>query len=154
MYSKEDKKALNQLFWDGFKKEMRQYNSREKQNVKWLNYPTGIKHVYLRLHADENGAFLNYDIQLKDDSIRELFWDQCLELKTVLENAMDTPTLWSQNLVSPEGFSFNRIQWASGEFDFYNEADWKDLYAFLKKTVISFDAFYQEFKDVLILLMD
>lgn len=154
MYSKEDKKALNQLFWDGFKKEMRQYNSREKQNVKWLNYPTGIKHVYLRLHADENGAFLNYDIQLKDDSIRELFWDQCLELKTVLENAMDTPTLWFQNLVSPEGFSFNRIQWASGEFDFYNEADWKDLYAFLKKTVISFDAFYQEFKDVLILLMD
>ncbi|MEI8192470.1 MAG: DUF4268 domain-containing protein [Flavobacteriia bacterium] len=154
MYSKEEKKALNQLFWDGFKKEIRQFNSREKQNVKWLNYPTGVKHVYLRLHADETGAYLNYDIQLKDDSIRELFWDQCLELKVVLEKAMQWPTIWSPNVVSPEGFLFNRIQWASGQYDFYNEEDWKEIYAFLKERLIAFDAFYQEFKDVLILLMD
>ncbi len=152
MLSKEEKKANNQSFWDGFNKEMRQIKNR--RNVNWLKYPTQIKHVYLRLDCSKLGAALNFDIQFKDPDIREIFWEQLLELRKVMEKETGTSGTWTRNIQAQEGFVFDRIQWIDPDLDYHDLESWSKIYAFLKERLLAFDAFYQEFKDVLILLVD
>ena len=154
MYSKEERKQVNQQFWDGFRKEMRRYNSKNKRSVNWLKYNTGIKHVYLRLHCDNTGAFLNFDIQFKDAGIRDIFWEQLNELKAVMEKETGSQASWVRNLNSSEGLVFDRIQWANPKLNYYNQAEWPAIYSYLKNRLLAFDRFYEEFKDVLILLVN
>lgn len=154
MLPKEERKKINQAFWDGFKKEMRRHNSRHRRNINWLKYPTEIRHVYLRLHCDNIGAFLSFDIQFKDPGIRDLFWEQLTELKQVMNNEMGDKGQWLKDLSAPEGFVFDRIQWHLEGVSFYRSEDWPVVYSFFKERLIAFDRFYQEFKEVLILLVD
>ena len=154
MLPKEERKQINQLFWDGFKKEMRRYNTKNKRAINWLKYPTYIKHIYLRLHTDNTGAFLNFDVQFKDQGIRDIVWEQLVELKQVMEKETGSHGVWTRNITAPEGFMFDRIQWVNHEVNFYNQEDWTKIYAFFKDRLLAFDRFYQEFKDVLILLVD
>lgn len=154
MLSKEERSAFNQLFWNGFKKEMRRYNTKHRRAINWLKYPTNIKHVYLRLHCDNTGAYLNFDVQFKDDGIRDIFWEQLIELKQVMEMEVGNQGLWLRNQTANEGFVFNRIQWVNPDVNYYMQDDWPKIYQFLKERLLAFDRFYQEFKDVLILLLD
>jgi len=154
MLPKEERKKINQAFWDGFKKEMRRHNSRHRRNINWLKYPTEIRHVYLRLHCDNLGVFLSFDIQFKDPGIRDLFWEQLTELKQVMKAEMGDNGQWLKDLSAPEGFVFDRIQWHLDGVNFYRSEDWPVVYSFFKERLIAFDRFYQEFKEVLILLVD
>lgn len=154
MLPKEERKKVNQIFWDGFKKEMRRHNTRTRRSVPWIKYPTEIRHVYLRLHCDNVGAFVSFDIQFKDSGVREIFWEQLSELKKVMQLQMGDQGQWLKDLSAPEGFVFDRIQWSLEGVNFYQPEDWPTIYAFFKERLIAFDRFYQEFKDVLILLVD
>ena len=154
MLSKEERRQYNQLFWDGFKKEMRRHNTQYRRAINWLKYPTDIKHVYLRLHCDNTGAYLNFDVQFKDEGIREIFWEQLTELKQVMENATGHQGQWLRNQIAVEGFVFDRIQWENHDVNYYTQEDWPVIYQFLKERLLAFDCFYQEFKEVLILLLD
>ena len=153
MLSKEERRQYNQLFWDGFKKEMRRHNTEHRRAINWLKYPTE-KHVYLRLHCDNTGAYLNFDVQFKDEGIRDIFWEQLTELKKVMENTTGDQGRWLRNQTADEGFVFDRIQWQNQDVNYYTQADWPEIYKFLKGRLLAFDCFYQEFKEVLILLLD
>ena len=39
-------------------------------------------------------------------------------------------------------------------FNFYKDEDWKEIHKFFKLRLSEFDEFYQEFKDILITLVD
>lgn len=154
MLSKEEKKQWNIDFWKGFQKEMRSDLSTHFKGINWLKYPTGINKVHLRMICDSEGASLNYDIQFKDESIRDIFWEQLGELRKVIESIMSSPAVWSRNNLTSEGIVFDRIQWKSKKYDYYNRDNWPKLYLFLKNKLMEFHSFYGEFKDILILLVD
>lgn len=154
MLSPEDRKAHNTQFWSGFKLLMRQHNTKTRRGVNWLKYPTDIKDVYLRLHCDNHGAFVFFDFQFKSPSVREIVWEQMQELKVVLEKEMGTQGIWTKDLTASEGFVFDRISWENRSFNYYHQEEWKSIYIYLKERILAFDRFYQDFKDVLILLVE
>jgi hypothetical protein len=133
---------------------MRRHNTKTRRGVNWLKYPTDIKHVYLRLHCDNHGAFVHFDFQFKDSSVREIVWEQMQELKVVMEKEMGSQGIWNRDLTAPEGFVFDRISWENRTLNYYHREEWNSIYAFLKERLLAFDRFYQEFKDVLILLVE
>ncbi len=154
MLSKEERKELNAAFWEGLRKEMRDIRSSNGKGMNWINYPTDVKDVYVRLQADGKGARMCFDIQPKDDGIRSILWEQMTELKNVMELETGPATSWSEFDHVFSGRNVSRITWEINGFNFYNQEDWPPMKAFLKERLIAFDAFYQEFKEILILLAE
>lgn len=154
MLSKEEHKKLNQDFWDGFKKEMRQIPSSNGRRINWINYPTDVKSIFLRIVIDKNVVKLCFDIQPKDQGIKEILFEQMTELRKVMEASMTYQTNWIESLNTSDGRVISRISWENNEFNFYDRNDWREIYTFLKKRLVEFDNFYQEFKDILINLAD
>lgn len=154
MLSKEEKKAINQEFWSDFKTYMRPHQSSNGRRVNWLNYPTDIKCIYLRLEADKFGARINFDIQPKDKGIREIIWEQMEELKKVMTDSMNGDVgNWNFEYSTKDVDSFSRISWELEGVNYYVLADREKIFTFFKEKLIPLDTFYQNFKDILILLV-
>lgn len=154
MLSKEERKQKNQAFWEGFKTYMKGTPSCSGRRTNWLNYPTEVEELYVRLTASNNGCSLNFDIQSKDEGIREIVWEQMGELRVVLSSEMNYPSVWIEDQPMPTGQIISRITWEDERFNYFNEDDIPKIYAFLKQRLIDFDRFYQEYKDILIALVD
>lgn len=154
MLSREELTAYNTNFWIEFKKYMSRTKSDNGKKINWLNYPTGIKNVYLRLQTDKNEANLNFDIQYKNETIRSVFWEQMSELKTVLEQHIGNDGIWNERESTEAVPVFCRIQWKKTGVNYLRENDREDIFAFFKEKLIAFDAFYQNYKEILLFLAD
>lgn len=153
MLSKEAKKEWNIHFWNGLKNEMKCIPSFNGRRINWLTYPTDIKHVFLRLVCDNDFVSLQFDIQLKDEGIRAIFWEQMEELRLLINSKMNYPSAWVQGIKTPEGLLIDQISWRLENTNYLLEENWQSIYDFFKSRLIAFDEFYQEFKEILINLL-
>ncbi len=150
MYKKEEIRELKTRFWAEFKSYMSRTRSAAGRNNNWINYPSEIRFIYIRVDADESGARLCFDIQAKDEGVRAIIWEQMHELKRVLEHEMGTSGVWLENCHSESVPSFNRIVWERSDLSIFREEDHPEIFAFLKDRLVHFDQFYDNFKDILI----
>ncbi|AEA45437.1 DUF4268 domain-containing protein [Fluviicola taffensis] len=150
MYSKEEAKQLKADFWNQFKVHMQKVRSSNGRRMNWLAYPTEVKDIYVRVDVDGKGARFTFDIQGKDEGVRAILWEQLTELKIVLEEEMGTEGVWIENASTSVVSDFNRIIWERRDLNFYRKEDHPEIINFLSERLIHFDAFYQEFKDILI----
>ncbi|MDG1742251.1 MAG: DUF4268 domain-containing protein [Crocinitomicaceae bacterium] len=154
MFSREEQKQLNTEFWDRFRKKMRNHKSSNGRGINWINYPSDVKDVYIRLEADSKGVRFCFDIQPKDDGIRSIIWEQMTELKVVMETEIGKATGWNESDHQFNGRTVSRIVWEAPTLNFYNKKDHAAIETFLESKLIHFDVFYQEFKDILINLVE
>ena len=152
MLSKQELKDRNVAFWSEFKTFMSAHRSSNGKRMNWLNYPTDVKYIFLRLEADKFGARINFDIQAKDAGVRAVVWEQMEELKKVLTDSMGEPGDWIFDYSTPEITSFCRIKWEITDVNFFVDADKEKIFRFFEKKLVGFDEFYQNFKDILVLL--
>lgn len=150
MYTKEELKNIKTAFWADFKAHMSPHRSVNGRRMNWLNYPSEIDFIYIRVDADAKGARFCFDIQAKDSGVRAIIWEQMYELKTVLESEMGSEGQWIENCSSPYVAQFNRILWERTDLNFFQPTDQNAIFTFLEDRLVHFDAFYQEFKDILI----
>src|ERR1051325_2154028 len=116
MYTREESSLIKQEFWTIFGKYMNPIRSSEGLRVNWINYKTGIKDVHFRMETLENSATIGISIEHKDAGIRELFFEQFLELKMMLQEAVDEEWDWQRDTskiikILPQTSVFNRDQW-------------------------------------------
>jgi len=154
MLSKEEQREKNKAFWGAFNDYMKKTRSSNGRRVNWVSYPTDVSCIFLRLYADSKRAAIYLDIQPKDVGVREIIWEQLLELKVVLENSMSIETQWIDNLQLPDGRSISRLSWSLEQVNYFSSADQQKIFDFFQAHLIEFDLFYQEFKDILINLVD
>ena len=150
MLSKEERKEKNTQFWEQFRKMIKDQRSVNGRQMNWINYPTDLQDIYLRMVVDSDGASLCLDIQPKDDGIRTLLWEQMEELRIVLDDAMECEAEWIQRSHHYNGRLISRIKWTDDTLNYFNEEDVPKINEFLKEKLIGFDKFYQEYKDILI----
>jgi hypothetical protein len=153
MLSKQELKDKNIQFWTDFKSYMSKHKSTTGRRINWINYPTEIKFIFLRLEVDKFGARICFDIQAKDSSVREIIWEQMEELKKVMESSMGEDGTWNFNYSTTEISSFSRIKWELDTVNYFRESDEEPIFKFFEEKLIAFDEFYQDFKDILILLV-
>jgi hypothetical protein len=154
MLSKEAQKEWNIRFWYGFKNEMKSFHSSNGRRINWLTYPTDIKHMYLRMLCEKDGVALHFDSQFSDQGIRDIVWEQLEELKSLINAQMNYPSIWARGLQTNEGLVIDRISWKLNNVNYLKEEEWPIIYDFFKNRIIEFDKFHQEFKDILINLVD
>tara|TARA_B100000508_G_scaffold24343_1_gene17488 strand:- start:18593 stop:19057 length:465 start_codon:yes stop_codon:yes gene_type:complete len=149
MFSKEERKAIHTSFWKRFKSKATQHKNAEGKRINWLNYPTKLKQIYIRLHADNNLARFSIEIQDKDPGIRDLIWEQFEELKKVLENEMPATGVWNKNAFNAANQPIYRISWEIENVNMYDRKDEEKIFNFFIDHLHGFDRFYVDFREVL-----
>ena len=151
MFSKEESKRLNLEFWNGFEEYMSKYKSSNGRKINWLKYPSEIKTIFIRLEVNSKSIKLCFDIQNKDDSLREILFEQMTELKVVLEEITEENPEWIENEFVNNQY-ISRIVWENNKYNFYKKNETEFIYNYLKERLVKFDIFYQEYKDILVSL--
>lgn len=141
MYSKEQASQLNQAFWTAFGQYMTPILSADGFKISWVNYKTGIKHMYFRMHADKKYASIAIEIAHPDAGIRGLFFEHFLEFKNILKHHLNEEWDWQLHTTDEYGKTISRIVKEIEGVNVFDTNDWPGLISFFKPRIIALDAF-------------
>jgi hypothetical protein len=144
VYSKAEITQLRQAFWTAFGQYMAPVPSAEGESTNWINYKTGLRHVYFRMQADNRRASISIDLTHPDAGIRELFWEQFLELKALLQEALGEEWTWEANATDAHGLALSRIYKELSPVNLFSKDDWPALISFFKPRIMALDAFWAD----------
>ncbi|RAK66913.1 DUF4268 domain-containing protein [Hymenobacter edaphi] len=142
MYSKTEAAQLRQAFWTAFGQYMQPVPSAEGLPTNWVNYKTGLKHVFFRLHADTRRATVGIDITHPDAGLRELFFEQFRELRALLEEATGEAWTWAADTTDEYGKPISRIYQELTPVNLFSREDWPRLISFFKPRIVALDEFW------------
>lgn len=142
MYSKTEAAQLRQAFWTAFGQYMQPVPSAEGLPTSWVNYKTGLKHVYFRLHADTRHATVSIDITHPDAGLRELFFAQFEELRARLEETTGAAWTWAPDATDEYGKPISRIYQELAPVNLFSRDDWPRLISFFKPRIVALDEFW------------
>ena len=142
MYTREQSSSIRQEFWTVFGKYMNPVPSTEGMKVNWVNYRTGIKDVYFRMDTLQNSASISISIEHTDAGIRELYFEQFLELKEVLHSTLEEEWEWQQEVLV-SGKDVSRIVKEFPGASVFTRDQWPNLISFFKPRIIALDSFWE-----------
>src|SRR5689334_3229582 len=95
MYSKQQASQLRQEFWTAFGRYMQPVLSAEGEKINWINYKTGIRHIFFRMHAAK-GASIGIEITHPDAGIQLEYFEKFLQLKKIFADVMGEEWTWAR----------------------------------------------------------
>jgi len=146
MYSKDEASQLKQQFWTAFGQYISPHSSAEGLRVNWVNYKTGIKHVYFKMQADKRSASIAIEIAHADPGIQELFFEQFKEYKNILNGALGETWEWQLHATDEYGKTASRIYKQIDGVSIFDKNDWPVLISFFKPRIIALDEFWNDVK--------
>jgi hypothetical protein len=147
MFSKNEKKQFNADFWNAFGLYMKKYNQRIGR-VKWVNYRSNVKDVFFRLDITPKKARFSIEIQHADDGIRELFYDQFLELKGVIGGTVGEDLIWEKESFNNFSQPASSIYCELDNVSVYKREDWQKTFQFFEKKMVGLHKFWEEFQEI------
>lgn len=147
MYTKEEAAALKKEFWSKLRDELAGQRSADGKKVTWVNYKTGVRDIYFRMHADKKEAAISIDIAHADLGIQELFYEQFLEFKTYLHNILGEEWIWAPQIQNAYGQSISTIYKPLVGVNVFNKKDWNKIIKFLKPRIVALDEFWCDAMD-------
>ena len=111
-------------------------------------YKTGIKGLYFRILTQPK-VTLAIDLQFKDESIRELVYDQFYELRRLLASGWNEEPLYEKNTVYISGEPLSRISVSFDQVYFYNQEQWPEIMEWLEHKLVGLDSFWDTTGDIL-----
>ena len=109
MFSRHEASRIRQEFWTTFGQYMRPVLPAAGLKVNWVNYHTRVKDVYFRLDAAGRHASISISIEHADPEIQQLYFEQFLELKAMLEVYTGEEWTWQLHTSNNEGRIISRI---------------------------------------------
>ena len=146
MYSKDEASQLKQQFWTTFGQYISPQLSAEGLRVNWVNYKTGLKHVYFKMQADKRSASIAIELTHSDPGIQELFFEQFKEFKNILHTTLDETWEWELHAKDESGKTTSRIYKQVDGVSIFNKNDWPALISFFKPRIIALDEFWNDVK--------
>lgn len=146
MYTREEASMLRQEFWTTFGQYISPYRSADGLKINWINYKTGLKHVYFRMNADKKHAYIAIEIAHPDLGIQELFFEQFAELKNILHDTLNEEWNWELFTTDEYGRTISRIYKELRPVNIFNKNDWPKLISFFKPGILALDDFWSTAK--------
>lgn len=144
MYTKAEASQLRQAFWTTFGQYMAPIPSAEGETTNWINYKTGLKNVYFRMQADNRQASIGIELLHPDAGIRELFFEQFLELRTLLHETLGEEWIWEAEAIDAQGIPVSRIYTELRPANIFSRDGWPALISFFKPRLLALDAFWAD----------
>jgi hypothetical protein len=145
MYSKQQASQPRQEFWTAFGKYMQPVLSAEGEKINWVNYKTGVKHIFFRMQANK-GALIAIELSYPNPGDRRAQFNKFLQLKTLFTTTMQEDWIWQQDTQDENGKITSRISTELAGVNIFNKADWPALISFFKPRIIALDAFWSMVK--------
>lgn len=147
MYSKQEAAAIKRKFWTTFGLYMKPVPSPWHEKVNWLNYKTGIKDVFFRMHTDNKLATIGIELTHSDPIIRQIFYDHFVAMKTMLHEALGEEWDWINHWHDEHGKPISLIQTKMTGVNIMDEKHWPGMISFFKPRLIALDAFWGDVRD-------
>ena len=145
MYSREEASKSRKHFWTTFGQYLGHQLSAEGLKVNWINYKTGLKDVYFRMDAIKKEVSIGIELHHQDEGIRELYFEQFLELQTYFHTIMDEEWIWDKHYtITDSNKTISRIYQIQHGHSIFNQAQWPEVIQFLKPRLIKLDEFWSD----------
>lgn len=140
MFSKEESRKLREDFWISFGKSFPR---------KWLLYNTKIKGLSFKFYFDTKKAFVSLD--LEDDLENRInCWEKLEALKNILQSEFLPDSIYEEEYYLENGKEISRIYVPLEEkVSIHNKNSWQIVMEFFVKTMSDFEAFFEEYKDII-----
>ena len=136
------------MFFQQFTQHMSSHKIGGGGGKNWDAYKTGIKGLYFRILTQPK-VTLAIDLQFKDESIRELVYDQFCELRLLLASEWNEEPLYEKNTVYISGEPLSRISVSLDSVYFYNQEEWPEILEWLEHKLVGLDSFWDTTGDIL-----
>lgn len=147
MYSKQEKVQLRKKFWTQFGQYMRPLPGADGERVNWINYKTGIKHLYFRMDADSQQATIAIELTHPDAERQQYYFEKFEALKKMLEETTDEKWKWELHTIDEDSKQISRIGSTLNGVNVFNAADWPAIISFLKPRILALDNFWSLVKE-------
>lgn len=138
MYSKQENQQLKQKFWIAFA---------QKYPRKWLLYNTKIKDFSFKFYADNRMAQVSIDIEHRDASLRNIYFQKIESLKTILEQDFIQDLVFQPNFTLESGKTISRIWIQKDNTNIGNPNFWDQIFDFFNEKMDLFERFFYEYED-------
>lgn len=147
MFSKEEASQIRRKFWTNFGQYMRPVRSAEGLRVNWINYKTGYKGLNFKMEVDKKRAWIGIQLSQKDADLRDLFYEQLLELRSFLHGTLGEEWVWEQETANSLGQPIALVSTTLEGVNIFRESDWPAIISFLKPRLVALDEFWSMAKD-------
>ncbi len=146
MYSKQQAAQLKKEFWTAFGQYMTPVLSAEGEKISWVNYKTGVKDIFFRMHADNTNAVVAIELTHGDKEIQQYYFDHFLSLKKIVEQAAGENWNWQLHAMDEYGKTISSISKTLDGVSVLKKEDWPQLITFFKSNMIALDEFWSNVK--------
>lgn len=146
MYSRQEASQLRHEFWATFGQYMSPILSAEGEKINWINYKTGEKNISFRMHADNKKATIAIELNHKDADIQQIYFEQFLQFKNLLNDAMQEEWNWQLHSYDEHGKLLSRICKEKTGLSIFQKQDWPELISFFKPRIMAMDEFWSQAK--------
>lgn len=148
MYTRQQASQLRQAFWTAFGKYMSPVPSADGSKTNWINYNTGVKNIYFRMHADANNVTLQIEITHPDLAMQKACFEQFLTVKNMLHNQLGEEWDWQLHSQDEVGKIISTIGTSISGSSIFEQEDWPTIISFFKPRLIVLDDFWYNVRDV------
>ena len=147
MYTKQDISRQKQAFWTAFGRYLKPILSADGEEISWLNYKTGNKHLGFRMDVDTRQAILSVVLDHPDAATRQTHYDRLTQLRPIFADSLEEDDwTWQPGATDEHGRSISTIQKQLDGVNLFRNEDWPAIISFLKPRIIALDAFWSMVK--------
>lgn len=140
MFSKDESRQLREEFWTSFGKSF---------PTKWVLYNTKIKDFSFKFHFNTKTAFVSLDVE-GDIENRITYWDKLTALKQIILNDFLPNAIFDETYLLDNGKEISRIYVPlNSKVSIHNKNSWQETMVFLNQTMQLFEAFFEDYKEVI-----
>ena len=140
MYSKAEAKKLREDFWISFGKSFPR---------KWTLYNTKIKDFSFKFSFDTRKARVLLAVEDPDEGTRSLYYNKLLSLKTILQEQYLPDVVFEEHFLLDNGKGISCVYVELPNVTIHNKATWQSAMEFLYQSMLQFEAFWAEYKDII-----
>lgn len=146
MYTRQQASALRQSFWTAFGKYMSPVPGAEGDKINWINYKTGIRHIYFRMEATSKQAKISIEITHPEPYTRAQVYEQFLGLQGLLHEELGENWSWQSAAFDEHEKEVAIISCEINGVNVFVQEQWPEIISFLKPRIIALDRFWSVVK--------
>lgn len=126
---------------------MRPLHNAGDEPVNWLNYKTGIKHLYFRMDADNKQANIAIEFRHPDPVLQQHYFEKFQQLEKLFHQSMGESWQWQLHSVDEGDKQVGRISTQLKDVNVFDFNDWPAIISFLKPRMLALDTFWSMVKE-------
>ncbi|MFV0605566.1 MAG: DUF4268 domain-containing protein [Niabella sp.] len=146
MYSKAEKSNIKKEFWTAFGLYMKPVRNAEGATINWVNYKTGIRHIYFRMDADTKLCAVAIEIKHPVAEEQDALYEKFISVKKIFTSICGEDWNWNNQTYDEDGRLTAKINTEATGLNIMKKEDWPQIISFFKERMITLDEFWNTIK--------